>query len=273
MNCSVCGQSVVEKDGQAFCPSCNIYLGDVSQSVVIPKHQPQGEDTGAVYQKRAKKGLFIKLAVGFVVIFVILAGVGYAVLNFTAIGYREKVLYRYGFTTESRSYLRTTKIEVANIFESKPLGLQHSGYWKPNTESVRLNTASDEVAVHEFAHAWWEKLRKDQKTKKDLVNDTIKLSKMEDPDYTQTIKRAQWIVKKYCFCPNQSSVDYKRVDDHHFYAYMADFLMGKYKDGSHKLPEFMWKYYEGLFSNNVRKTPCYETGSCYFPNNNDAKVS
>ena len=232
MRCSVCGENTVEKDGQTFCPSCKIYLGDISQSVVIPRHQPQGKDTGATYQKRAKKSLFIKLAIGFIVIFVILAGVGYFVLNFTAIGYREKILYRYGFTAESRTYLRSTSIEVANIFESKPLGLQHSGYWKPNTKNVRLNTANDEVAVHEFAHAWWEKLRVDKKTKEELVADTIKLSTMEDPDYIQTIKRAQWIVKEFCPCSDTTNINYDFVDDHHFYAYMADFLMGKYKDGS-----------------------------------------
>jgi hypothetical protein len=131
-----------------------------------------------------------------------------------------------------------------------------------------LNTANDEVAIHEFAHAWWEELRKDPKTKKNLVNDTIKLSQMTNKTYFQVIKRAQWLVQEYCSCSDPKQIDYEKVDDHHFYAYMADFTMGKFKTGVHKLPEFMWKYFDGLFSNNLKVVPCYETKSCGFPDNN-----
>jgi hypothetical protein len=178
-------------------------------------------------------------------------------------------MYQYGFTSESRNYLRSeTTIDVLNLSERKPFGFTHSGYWTPGHKNIKLNTANDEVAIHEFAHAWWEKLRADNTVKKELVHDTIKLSQMEDENYSQVIKRAKWIVNEYCSCPNTNRINYERVDDHHFYAYMADFTMGKFKEGSHRLPQSMWKYFEGLFSNNVRVTPCYETKSCGFPDNN-----
>ena len=273
MQCPVCGTEAINKDGKSYCPSCKIYLGNLSDAYRVPEHTTKTadlEESGKEFVKRARKGFYIKSLVIFFVVLIVGTVVGLFMLNFTAYGYREKVLYRYGFTTEARSYLRGTRIEVANIFEEKPLGLSHSGYWKPDTKSIRLNTANDEVAVHEFGHAWWEQLRVDEKIRKSLITDTITLSQMENPSFNQTIERAKWIVKEFCFCENTSAINYDRVSDHHFYAYMADFLMGKYEDGSHQIPKFMWKYFDGLFSGNTKKIPCYETQSCYFPGNNDA---
>lgn len=270
MRCPVCGQNAINKEGQAYCPSCKIFLGNYSEAASIRHVQPETQAPGITFQKRARKNFIVTAIISLFIVGLVLSGLGFVVLNYTAIGYREKVFYRYAFTREASSKLRGMRIEVANVFESKPLGLQHSGYWKPNTQSVRLNTANDEVAIHEFAHAWWEDLRKDEETKKGLINDTIKLSQMEDSTYNQTAKRAQWIVSEFCPCPDTSNINYKAVDDHHFYAYMADFTMGQYKEGSHQLPEFMWKYFDGLFSGNLRVTPCYEIQSCHFPGNNDA---
>ena len=272
MTCPACGTEAVNKESKSYCPSCKIFLGDLDNTFTIPRRQIQkvnGEDRGEVFQKRRKKGLFIKiLSLTFVAI-LILGGVGYFMLNFTAYGYREKVFYRYGITKEGSTRLRGMYIEVANIEETKPLGLSHSGYWKPNTETIRLNTASDEVAIHEFAHAWWHDIRKDEKTRKSLIDETITLSLMEDAQYKQTIERARWIIREFCQCPDVQNINYKKVDDPHFYAYMADFTMGQYKEGSHKLPGFMWKYFDKLFSGNLKIVPCYETRSCYFPNTND----
>lgn len=226
MVCPVCGTGSVDKNGQDYCPNCKIILGNISDTFVIPKHETTQENIGKVYQERRRKGLFVKILSLTLVTLLILGGVGYFMLNFTAYGYREKVFYRYGFTTEARSYLRGTRIEVANIFEEKPLGLSHSGYWKPNTKSVLLNTANDEVAVHEFGHSWWEQFRGSKEARKNLIADTIILSQMKDPTYNQTIERAKWIVKEFCSCENVKDIDYNKVDDHHFYAYTADFFNG-----------------------------------------------
>lgn len=279
MKCPVCETEAINKDNQAYCPNCKIYLGNLSDSYRTPEHgskMAEMEEAGKEFGKRARKGFLIKSLIIFIVVFGIITGVGLFVLNFTAQGYREKVFYRYGFTTEARSYLRGGYIEVANIFEEKPLGLSHSGYWKANTNSIRLNTANDEVAIHEFGHSWYDNITRksgDFELIKSLISDTIKLSQMEDKEYEQTTNSAQWIINAYCSCPNIKNVDFKKVDNHHFYAHMAEFTMGNYKEGPHKLPEFMWQYFDGLFSGNLKMTPCYETESCYFPwNNNPAEA-
>ena len=275
MTCPACGTEAVNKESKAYCPSCKIFLGNLDNTFTIPRRQIQtvdDKDRGEVFQKRNRKGLFIKILSFTLLTMLILGGVGYFMLNFTAYGYREKVFYRYGITKEASTRLRGMYIEVANIEETKPLGLSHSGYWKPNTETIRLNTASDEVAIHEFAHAWWEDVRKNPETKKSLVNDTIRLSKMKDEEYGQTITMAQWIVGEFCPCPNLEKINYELVDDHHFYAYMAGFTMGQYHEGSHQLPTFMRKHFDKLFSGNLRVVPCYETKSCFFPNNNNSNL-
>ena len=129
---------------------------------------------------------------------------------------------------------------------------------------MELNTANDEVAIHEFAHAWWEELRKDPKIRRGLVQDTIKLSNLEDKNYSQAIKMAGWIVTNFCYCNDLGKINYNSVDDHHFYANLAEFTMGRFKDGERKLPSFMWLYLDGLFTGNPKVKPCYETGNCYF---------
>jgi hypothetical protein len=243
--------------------------GGVHATNLVTAKQPEEETPGEVYRGRSRKKFLFALLTITIILILLAPGIFYFFINYTPYGYREKVMYKYGFTAEARNYLRSeTSIDVINLSETKPFGLTHSGFWRPERKNVKLNTASDEVAVHEFAHAWWEELRKDPKTKKDLVNDTIKLSKMADKTYYQVIRRSQWIVKEYCSYSDTEQVDYEKVDDHHFYAFMADFTMGKFKSGTHKLPQFMWKYFDGLFSSSLKVVPCYETGNCGFPDNN-----
>ncbi|HEX7456270.1 MAG TPA: hypothetical protein VF303_02280 [Candidatus Nanoarchaeia archaeon] len=269
MRCPVCGQRSTTKDDQSYCPTCQIFLGEAGQIHQFPQDQSKSEISGEIFRKRSRKKLLYGLVTALMIIVLMSPGVVYFFINYTSYGFREKVMYQYGFAAEARGYLRSeTTIDVMNLSEKKPFGFTHSGYWKPGSKNIKLNTASDEVAIHEFAHAWWEKLRKDELTREGLINDMISLSQMDNKKYFQTIKRARWLVDKYCFCPDLDVINYDRVDDQHFYAYMADFTMGRFKDGSHKLPFFMWKYFEGLFSNNLKVAPCYETKSCGFPDNN-----
>ncbi|OGY25948.1 MAG: hypothetical protein A2Z24_02400 [Candidatus Woykebacteria bacterium RBG_16_44_10] len=264
MKCPICGSETILKNNTHWCPKCRIFPGEN-----LSLNVPEEPDPGKIYQQRARRSFYKRLAAIFIFLLIVLPPLALFTLNYTSFGYREKIFYNYRFTNEASSYLRKhTSITVFNISEKKPFGFTHSGYWSPGSNNVTLNTANDEVAVHEFAHAWWEKLRQNKNVRESIVNDTIKLSQMEDPRYAQTIKRARWIVSTYCNCPNQEKIDYSKADDHHFYAYMADFTMGRFKDGPHALPSLMWKYFDGLFTGNPRVTPCYETNSCYFPQNN-----
>lgn len=238
---------------------------------------PAEEETaGEIFQKRNRNS-FVKRVVALVLIFALLLSGGFLfVMNFTSYGYREQIFSRYGFTSEASMYLRKeTSINILFPQETKPFGFQHSGYWSYNgtSNSVHLNSANDEVAVHEFAHAWYDKITRVDKNlslKKNLVDDTIKLANLEDPEYFQTTQRARWVVEKFCFCAD-GNLDYSQVDDHHFYAYMAQFLMGKFKSGEHKLPEFMWPYFESMFKDQTKAAPCYESDSCDFPDDNNYK--
>ncbi|OGY21863.1 MAG: hypothetical protein A2113_00865 [Candidatus Woykebacteria bacterium GWA1_44_8] len=264
MKCPICGSETILKNNNLWCPKCRLFPGE-NLSLNISEEP----DPGKIYRQRARRNFFKRLALIFVFLLIILPPLALFILNYTSFGYREKIFYNYRFTSEASSYLRKhTSITVFNISEKKPFGFTHSGYWSPGSKNVKLNSANDEVAIHEFAHAWWEELRKDKNVREGLINDTIKLSQMEDTRYTQTIKRARWIVDTYCSCPNKQKINYSAVDDHHFYAYMADFTLGRFKDGPHALPSFVWKYFDGLFTNNPRVVPCYETNSCYFPQNN-----
>ncbi|MEX0616335.1 MAG: hypothetical protein WD231_00815 [Candidatus Woykebacteria bacterium] len=271
MKCPVCGEDTIEKDGKAYCPSCNIFLGDVSS---IPQFgsRAKEEEAGKIFQKRAKKSFRAALLTIFLVLLIVSPIAAYLGLNFTSFGYREKVFYKYGFTAEASSYLRRkTSIFVVNISETRPFGFTHSGYWSKSAggNSIKLNTANDEVAVHELAHAWWDKISVDKSLKQGLVNDTIRLSKLNDSRYNQAVKKAGLIVSNFCNCLNPATVNYKGVDDHHFYAYMAQFTMGNFKDGPHQLPSFMWKYFDSMFLGKTRVVSCYETKSCGFPDDND----
>lgn len=266
MKCPICGTEAILQGEGYWCPNDRIFLG----KELNVKPQDSTVEPGEVYQERAKKSLYLRILVIFISLSVLSVLIGLFTLHFTAYGFREKIFYRYNFNTDARNYLRSkTTIDIPLLWEDKPVGLTHSGYW--SGDNVRLNSANDEVAIHEFAHAWWHKItvvdRKPELIKK-LIEDTSRLSEMKDPKYEQAILKAREIVNRFCLCPGKN---YQNTDHHHFYAYMAQFLMGRFKDGQHKLPEFMWPYFEGFFTNNPRVVPCYETNSCYFPNDNDLK--
>ena len=67
---------------------------------------------------------------------------------------RQKIFDKYNFTQKAKDYLRTkTQIEIVFLETKRPVGLTHSGLWQPGSNTVKLNSANDEVAIHEFAHA------------------------------------------------------------------------------------------------------------------------
>ena len=56
------------------------------------------------------------------------------------------------------TYFRTLRLEVGTLDE--PMG---GGYWFGDRNLVMLRGTQDEAAVHELAHAWWERERRDQR--------------------------------------------------------------------------------------------------------------
>ncbi|MCJ7792440.1 MAG: hypothetical protein MUP45_00455, partial [Candidatus Marinimicrobia bacterium] len=141
----------------------------------------------------------------------------------------------------------------------------------------------------ELAHAFWDKqLRGNPEIRKELVYDLIELALMnseENSQYSEAIKMAQIYVFgterfngwKGMFCnrdgqnkncassylhPTNEDFD-QFINDHEIFAGLASWQMGQYKSGPHVLPEFMWKYYEPLFTGEIQTIPYYEGGHSF----------
>jgi hypothetical protein len=68
--------------------------------------------------------------------------------------FHERLWARFGFTPRAIAYFRTLRLEVGTLDE--PMG---GGYWFGDRGLVLLRGNQEEAAVHELAHAWWERRR------------------------------------------------------------------------------------------------------------------
>ena len=66
----------------------------------------------------------------------------------------EGLWQRQPFEDEAVAYFRTLRLEVGTLDE--PMG---GGYWFGDRGLVMVRGTQDEAAVHELAHAWWERRR------------------------------------------------------------------------------------------------------------------
>jgi hypothetical protein len=66
----------------------------------------------------------------------------------------EDLWRRQPFEADAIAYFRTLRLEVGSLDE--PLG---GGYWFGDRSLVMVRGTQDEAAVHELAHAWWERQR------------------------------------------------------------------------------------------------------------------
>ncbi len=70
----------------------------------------------------------------------------------------EDLWRRQPFETKAIAYFRTLRLEVGSLDED--LG---GGYWFGDRNLVMLRGTQSEAAVHELAHAWWERHRAAQR--------------------------------------------------------------------------------------------------------------
>lgn len=68
--------------------------------------------------------------------------------------YFERVWVHYAFEQPAVTYFRTLRLEVGTLDE--PMG---GGYWFGDRNLVLLRGNQEEAALHELAHAWWERQR------------------------------------------------------------------------------------------------------------------
>ena len=66
----------------------------------------------------------------------------------------EGLWQRQAFEAQAVEYFRTLRLEVGTLDE--PMG---GGYWFGDRGLVMVRGTQDEAAVHELAHAWWERQR------------------------------------------------------------------------------------------------------------------
>jgi hypothetical protein len=78
----------------------------------------------------------------------------------------ERFLRRQPFAPEAVAYFRTLRLEIGTLDE--PMG---GGYWLGDRRLVMLRGVQEEAAVHELAHAWWERQRGAQR---DALMDTLR---------------------------------------------------------------------------------------------------
>jgi hypothetical protein len=70
----------------------------------------------------------------------------------------EGLFERQPFAREAVEYFRTLRLEVGTLDE--PMG---GGYWFGDRGLVMLRGTQEEAALHELAHAWWERRRADER--------------------------------------------------------------------------------------------------------------
>lgn len=78
----------------------------------------------------------------------------------------EELFARQPFDSQAVDYFRTLRLEVGTLDE--PMG---GGYWFGDRGLVMLRGTQDEAAVHELAHAWWDRQRV---TKRDALMQVLR---------------------------------------------------------------------------------------------------
>lgn len=131
------------------------------------------------------------------------------------------------------------RIEVKN-----PHSTHGGGGWYPDSKLVELQTAQEEAAIHELAHAWWHELRKDPEVRKAFSAMVRRLSEETDHRY----RRAQELARVYengealtgfkgMFEADGTVIDWEQ------YAGLASGVMGK----TELLPDYIRGFYAELF--------------------------
>lgn len=155
----------------------------------------------------------------------------------------EALFARGHFAQEAVEYFRTLRLEMGTTRE--PLG---GGYWFGDRGLVLLRGAQEEAAIHELAHAWWERQRT---TRRDALMGTLRtLGKRRSGHYA----RVGELAAVYCNgIPSQhdpsSPTGYWRGmlaedNDHETF---AGFCSGVMADAT-QMPAELRRFYKGFLS-------------------------
>lgn len=197
------------------------------------------------------------------------------------LAFRNKIFRLYGFIPEARKFIR----EATGILIRDLDNINGGGLWHTEEQIVEFWGVQHQAAVHELSHVWWHWFRLDYPDlKKGLVRDVVRLSEMDkvsNPEYALAIEFARAYVYgvgewwgQYCNADYQNNPDNLpsdihnltedhfeyRINDWEIFAGFCSWTMGCYKSGPRQLPEFMWKYFEPLFTGEIKTIPYYMPG-------------
>ena len=153
----------------------------------------------------------------------------------------EDLWRQYPYAAEAVEYFRTLRLEIGTLDE--PMG---GGYWFGDRQVVMLRGNQHEAAVHELAHAWWERQRGERRD--DLMRTLRRLGERAPDGYPRIAELAS----VYCHgIPSQkdpsSPTGYWRGmlaedNDHETYAGFCSGVMGDPK----LFPPELRAFYRGL---------------------------
>ncbi|HEX2915229.1 MAG TPA: hypothetical protein VH186_30975 [Chloroflexia bacterium] len=125
-----------------------------------------------------------------------------------------------------------------------PHSTRGGGLWWPDKKLVELETAQEEAAIHELAHAWWEERRKDEAVRTTFSAMVKRLSEEKDPQYRRAAELAYVYEHgdprtgfKGMFLEDGTIIDWEQ------YAGLASGVMGHLE----LLPPYIRGYYAELF--------------------------
>jgi len=148
--------------------------------------------------------------------------------------FKRSTMDKYGFTPQAKEYLGNN-INL-KIFSSRPWTGPGGGHWDASSGEIHLPDQGDEGAVHELAHAWYDKVfAMNANLGNELIAATNQLANMaagQNPQYAAAINEA----KQY--------LDGRSVFE--IFAGFASFY--KAKNGGNPLPGFVLKFYDTLFT-------------------------
>jgi hypothetical protein len=153
----------------------------------------------------------------------------------------EDLFRRQPFAAEAVDHFRSLRREIGTL--DKPMG---GGYWFGDRGLVMLRGTQDEAAMHELAHAWWERHRVDDRDA--LMNVLRDLGSHPPADY----ERVAELANVYCNGietqkdPNSPTGYWRGMlaedNDHETFAGFCSGVMGN----ATLMPPALRRFYRGL---------------------------
>lgn len=184
---------------------------------------------------------------------------------------REAIFRDFGFRPEAARHIRdTSAVEVKRLDHDSG-----GGGWAPWDRLVILETTQREAAVHEFAHVWWhDRRRTHPEAPAALARDVVRLAGMDpgrSPEYAEAIAFARGYVHgvgdwKGMYPGVRDPRHLTREDlrtrvlDWEIFAGFCSWTMGDFQRGSRRLPSFMARHLQPLFTGRIRAVPYYRGG-------------